>query len=87
MKNPVPDPAKALDFRTLCSINSNVRSGDILAHTLQIMAGIGTTLDEYICANAGEPGVRMLVNSVHHLQMTQALTEAVLQRVERERRG
>ncbi|EJT83243.1 hypothetical protein PPS11_37460 [Pseudomonas putida S11] len=28
------------------------------------MAGIEDSLDEYICANAGEPGINMLVNAV-----------------------
>ncbi|WP_167334510.1 hypothetical protein [Pseudomonas cremoricolorata] len=46
------------------------------------MSGIKTTLDEYICANAGEPGVPMLVNTVHQVQMVQALTSFVLQRDE-----
>ncbi|AGA72479.1 MULTISPECIES: hypothetical protein [Pseudomonas] len=44
------------------------------------MAGIEDSLDEYICANAGEPGINMLVNAVHHVQMTKALAELLLHR-------
>ncbi|WP_313741229.1 hypothetical protein [Pseudomonas sp.] len=75
MKKPVPDPPKAHSFQGVCSINPNIPLVDALTYTLQLIAGIETTLEEYICANAGEPGVRMLVNTVHQLQMTQALTE------------
>lgn len=82
MKKPVPDPPKTHSFRTFCSINPDIPSVDALSHTLQLIAGIETTLDEYICANAGEPGVPMLVNTVHQLQMVQALTTFVLQRSE-----
>ena len=34
----------------------------------------------FICANAGEPGINMLVNAVHHVQMTKALAELLLHR-------
>ena len=33
-----------------------------------------------ICGNAGEPGIGMLVNSVHNVQMGRALAELVLTR-------
>ncbi|WP_312936479.1 hypothetical protein [Pseudomonas sp.] len=83
MKKPVPDPPKARSFQTFCSINPDIPPVDALTHTLQLISGIETTLDEYICANAGEPGVPMLVNTVHQLQMVQALTKCVLQRINR----
>ena len=81
-KKHVPYPPRAHSFQTFCSINLETPSVDALTHTRQLIAGIETTLEEYICANANEPGVRMLVNTVHHLQMIQALTE-MLQRAAR----
>ncbi|WP_177334285.1 hypothetical protein [Pseudomonas sp. NBRC 111124] len=45
-----------------------------------MLRGIEDTLDEYICGNAGEPGIGMLVNSVHNVQMGRALAELVLTR-------
>ncbi|WP_459206355.1 hypothetical protein ACSMEV_18055 [Pseudomonas sp. MLB6B] len=45
-------------------------------YTGELMVGIETILDEYICANAGEPGMPMLVNTFHQLQMVQTLTQS-----------
>ena len=59
-------------------------SVDALIHALQLMSGIEDTLDEFICANAGEPGINMLVNAVHHVQMTKALTELLFHRQARD---
>ena len=82
MKKPVPDPPHIQKARNYYLINQDLSSHDALSHTLELMVGIETTLDEYICANAGEPGVPMLVNTVHQIQMVKTLTQFVLQRVE-----
>lgn len=82
MKKPVPDPPHIQNTRNYYLINQDLSPLDALSHTLELMVGIHTTLDEYICANAGEPGVPMLVNTVHQIQMVQTLTQFVLQRVE-----
>ena len=80
MKKIVPNPPEILTARPFYTINPDTPSVDALTHTLQLMAGIEDSLDEYICANAGEPGINMLVNAVHHVQMTRALTELLLHR-------
>jgi len=80
MKKIVPDPPKTLTSRPFYSINQDMPSVDAVIHALQLMSGIEDTLDEYICANAGEPGINMLVNAVLHLQMTKALAELLLRR-------
>lgn len=77
MKKPVPDPPHIQNTRNCYLINQDLSPFDALSHTLELMAGIETTLDEYICANAGEPGVPMLVNTVHQLQMVKTLTHRV----------
>ena len=59
---PVPDPPHIQNTRNCYLINQDLSPFDALSHTLELMAGIETTLDEYICANAGETGVPMLVN-------------------------
>ncbi|MFS0828109.1 hypothetical protein [Pseudomonas phoenicis] len=82
MKKPVPDPPHIQNTRNYYLINQDLTPLDALSHTLELMAGIETTLDEYICANAGEPGMPMLVNTAHQLQMVKTLTQFVLQRVE-----
>ena len=79
MKKIVPDPPK-LTSQPFYTINPDMPSVDALTHTLQLMSGIEDTLDEYICANAGEPGINMLVNAVHHVQMTKALAKLLLHR-------
>ncbi|WP_028694779.1 hypothetical protein [Pseudomonas cremoricolorata] len=80
MKTPIPAPASSQHSSNYYLINPDLDPADALTHTLELMSGIKTTLDEYICANAGEPGVPMLVNTVHQVQMIQALTSFVLQR-------
>lgn len=83
MKKPIPDPPYIRSTSHYYLINQDLDPADALTHTLELMSGIKTTLDEYICANAGEPGVPMLVNTVHQVQMVQALTTFVLQRDQR----
>ncbi|MFJ4456744.1 hypothetical protein ACIP1G_23015 [Pseudomonas sp. NPDC089392] len=72
--------ARNTDRPPFYTINQDTPSVDALVHTLQLMAGIEDSLDEYICANAGVPGINMLVNAVHYLQMTKALAELLLHR-------
>ncbi|WP_296268914.1 hypothetical protein [Pseudomonas sp. UBA6562] len=84
MKKPVPDPPHIQSTRNYYLINQDLSPLDALSHTLELMVGIEATLDEYICANAGEPGMPMLVNTLHQLQMVKTLTQFVLQRVESE---
>jgi len=81
-KKPVPDPPHLQHPSDYYLIKQDLSSTDALRHTLQLIAGIETTLDEYICSNAGEAGVPMLVNTAHQLQMVKALTQFVLQRFE-----
>jgi len=83
MKKPVPDPTHTQHARNYFLINPDLSAIDALSQTLELMSGIEATLDEYICANAGEPGVPMLVNTVHQVQMVQALTTFALQSMER----
>ena len=73
MKKVVPDPpVKAPSFYT---INNDLPSPEALRYVSQLLLGIEDTLDEYICANAGEPGIGLLVNTVHNVQMTRALNQ------------
>ncbi|MEN5036299.1 hypothetical protein [Pseudomonas sp. TWI929] len=80
MKKIVPDPPAKTTPRPFYTIDSAVPSHEALLHAIQLMRGIEDTLDEYICGNAGEPGIGMLVNSVHNVQMSRALAELVLGR-------
>ncbi|WP_256589883.1 MULTISPECIES: hypothetical protein [unclassified Pseudomonas] len=57
-------------------------SPEALLYVIQLLRGIEDTLDEYICGNAGEPGIGMLVNSVYNVQMGRSLAELVLSRAE-----
>ncbi|WP_312934216.1 hypothetical protein [Pseudomonas sp.] len=82
MKKPVPDPPQTQHARNYFLINPDLSAIDALNHTLELMSGIETTLDEYICANAGEPGVPMLVNTVHQVQMVRALATFAVRRME-----
>jgi len=82
MKKPVPDPPYAQHACNYYLINPELSAIEALSHTLELLSGIETTLDEYICANAGEPGVPMLVNTAHQLQMIQTLIRFVLQRIQ-----
>ncbi|QXI50392.1 hypothetical protein HU763_003860 [Pseudomonas anuradhapurensis] len=47
---------------------------------IQLLHGIEDTPDEYICGNAGEPDIGMLVNRVHNMQMAKAFAELVAAR-------
>jgi hypothetical protein len=80
MKKVVPDPPIKATLRPFYTLDSELPSPDALVHAIQLMRGIEDTLDEYICGNAGEPGIAMLVNSVHNVQMSRALAELVLAR-------
>jgi len=79
MKKLVPDPPSQTSPRPFYT-NNKVPSPEALLYAIQLMRGIEDTLDEYICGNAGEPGIGMLVNSVHNVQMSRALAELVLGR-------
>ncbi|WP_236693286.1 hypothetical protein [Pseudomonas sp. C5pp] len=48
MKKIVPDPPVKLTARPFYTINQDTPSVDALIHTLQLMAGIEDSLDEYI---------------------------------------
>ena len=80
MKKIVPDPPSQTSPRSFYTIDNKVPSPEALLYAIQLMRGIEDTLDEYICGNAGEPGIGMLVNSVHNVQMSRALAELVLAR-------
>ncbi|WP_027595049.1 hypothetical protein [Pseudomonas sp. LAIL14HWK12:I7] len=80
MKKIVPDPPSQTSPRPFYTIDNKVPSPEALLYAIQLMRGIEDTLDEYICGNAGEPGIGMLVNSVHNVQMSRALAELVLGR-------
>jgi len=80
MKKVVPDPPAKTSPRTLYTINNDMPSPEALLYVSQLLRGIEDTLDEYICGNAGEPGIGMLVNTVHNVQMVRALNELVLMR-------
>jgi len=81
MKKLVPDPPSAKSTsRPFYTINNDMPSAEALLYVIQLLRGIEDTLDEYICGNVGEPGIGMLVNSVHNVQMGRALTELVLTR-------
>ncbi|WDY57302.1 hypothetical protein [Pseudomonas sp. PSKL.D1] len=77
MKKLVPDPP-ATQSNRFYTINSDMPSPEALLYVAQLLKGIEDTLDEYICGNAGEPGIGMLVNTVHNLNMARALNELVL---------
>ena len=74
------DPPSQTSARSFYTIDNKVPSPEALLYAIQLMRGIEDTLDEYICGNAGEPGIGMLVNSVHNVQMSRALAELVLAR-------
>ncbi|BCJ08922.1 hypothetical protein POF53_02100 [Mitsuaria sp. RG] len=81
MKKIVPDPppAKSLN-RPFFTINDDMPTTEALLHAIQLMRGIEDTIDEYCCALAGEPGLGMLVNAAHNMQMGRALAEHALNR-------
>ncbi|MFK0311727.1 hypothetical protein ACIQUF_10805 [Pseudomonas sp. NPDC090233] len=79
MKKIVPDPPKSKSH-SFYTINQDMPSPEALLFVIQLLRGIEDTLDEYICGNVGEPGIGMLVNSVHNVQMGRALAELVLTR-------
>ena len=80
MKKLVPDPPVKPGLRSFYTINNDMPSPEALRYVSQLLRGIEDTLDEYICANAGEPGIGMLVNTVHNVQMARALNQLVLGR-------
>ncbi|MFB4403091.1 hypothetical protein [Pseudomonas inefficax] len=80
MKKLVPDPPTKVLSQPFYTINKDMPSPEALLYVIQLLRGIEDTLDEYICGNAGEPGIGMLVNSVHNVQMGRALAELVLSR-------
>ena len=80
MKKLVPDPPAKVASHSFYTINEDMPSPEALLFAIQLLRGIEDTLDEYICGNAGEPGIGMLVNSVHNVQMGRALAELVLAR-------
>jgi hypothetical protein len=80
MKKAVPDPPTKTSHHTFYTINNDMPSPEALVYVSQLLRGIEDTLDEYICGNAGEPGIGMLVNTVHNLQMARALNELLLSR-------
>lgn len=82
MKKLVPDPPDKVTSQPFYTINKDVPSPEALLYVIQLLRGIEDTLDEYICGNAGEPGIGMLVNSVHNVQMGKALAELILRREE-----
>ncbi|MDD2150207.1 MULTISPECIES: hypothetical protein [Pseudomonas] len=80
MKKLVPDPPAKVTSQPFYTINKDMPSPEALLYVIQLLRGIEDTLDEYICGNAGEPGIGMLVNSVHNVQMGRALADLVLSR-------
>lgn len=80
MKKLVPDPPAKVLSQPFYTINKDMPSHEALLYVIQLLRGIEDTLDEYICGNAGEPGIGILVNSVHNVQMGRALAELVLTR-------
>lgn len=80
MKKLVPDPPVKPDSIPFYINNNDLPSPEALRYVSQLLLGIEDTLDEYICANAGEPGVGLLVNTVHNVQMTRALNQLLLNR-------
>ena len=81
MKKIVPDPppAKSLN-RPFFTINDDMPTTEALLDAIHLMRGIEDTIDEYCCALAGEPGLGMLVNAAHNVQMGRALAEHALNR-------
>ncbi|MDF0730803.1 hypothetical protein P0Y43_08670 [Pseudomonas entomophila] len=71
----VPDPPYKPS--AIFSIHPTLPAIDALAHASELAKGIEDTLDEYCCANAGEPGLGMLVNAAHTTQMLRALLEHI----------
>lgn len=80
MKKIVPDPPAKIITSPYFSIHSAMPSQDALVYASQLLQGIEDTLDEYCCANAGEPGLGMLVNVAHTARMGRALVEHSLAR-------
>ncbi|MFK3770912.1 hypothetical protein [Pseudomonas sp. NPDC089406] len=79
MKKLVPDPPTAKSAqRPFFTINHDMPVAEALVHAIQLMRGIEDTIDEYCCALAGEPGLGMLVNAAHNVQMGRALAEHAL---------
>lgn len=70
----VPDPPTN-KFPLFFTIHPTLQAIDALAHAGELARGIEDTLDEYCGANAGEPGMGMLVNAAHTTQMLRALLE------------
>ncbi|PYG82125.1 hypothetical protein N436_01074 [Pseudomonas sp. RV120224-01b] len=82
LKKLVPDPPAKAISQPFYTIKQDMPSPEALLYVIQLLRGIEDTLDEYICGNAGEPGIGMLVNSVYNVQMGRSLAELVLSRAE-----
>ncbi|WP_225932877.1 hypothetical protein [Pseudomonas oryzicola] len=60
MKKLVPEPPVKVTFFPFYTINKDMPSPEALLFAIQLLRGIEDTLDEYICGNAGQPGIGML---------------------------
>ncbi|MBC3413900.1 hypothetical protein HU720_21625 [Pseudomonas sp. SWRI51] len=79
MNKIVPDPPTSKSSQhPFFTINEDMPTTEALIHAIQLMRGIEDTIDEYCCALAGEPGLGMLVNAAHNVQMGRALAEHAL---------
>jgi len=82
MKKIVPDPPNALITTPYFSIHSDLMPPDSLAYASELLRGIHETTDEFCRAHANEPGQGMLVNVLYSAEMTRALVEHALNKLQ-----
>ncbi|MDR6711138.1 hypothetical protein J2W83_000728 [Pseudomonas hunanensis] len=78
MKKIVPDPPPSSDNTPVyASIHPELFPPDALAHALELLRSVSTTIDAHCHANAGSPGLNRLANAGHCTETARALVEHV----------
>jgi len=73
MKKPVPDPPSKIIHTPYLAIHADLSPQDALIYAEQLLHAIEASLDEYCMANAGAPGLDLLVSAAHAARSGQSL--------------
>ena len=73
MKKPVPDPPSKIIHTPYLAIHDDLSPQDALTYAEQLLHAIEASLDEYCMANAGAPGLGLLIGAAHATRSSQAL--------------
>lgn len=73
MKKPVPDPPSKIIHTPYLAIHADLSPQDALTYVEQLLHAIEASLDEYCMANAGSPGLDLLIGAAHAARSSQAL--------------